>query len=65
MKYYLKYIKYLVKYMSPVSRTAKENLKEAPLSFNIIITEFLFVSQRTFKKVKSNYIINGTCIIEQ
>lgn len=28
MKYYLQYIKYSVKYMSLISRTAKENLKE-------------------------------------
>lgn len=43
MKYYLKYIKYLVKYMFSVSRIVKENLKEVLLSFNIIIIEFLFV----------------------
>lgn len=41
----------LVKYMSLVSRTAKENfLQGALLGFNSIITQFLFISQRILKR---------------
>lgn len=47
MKLCLKCMKYLVKYIL-LSRTAKENLKGA-LSFNVILTEFLFLKGR-FKK---------------
>lgn len=59
MAYYLKYIKHLVKYMWLVRGTTKENLKV----FHVIIMQFLFISHRTFKKVKSNFITNEMYII--